>query len=214
MGYHLIDRATGENYRFDSQEELAAFKYQRYIKRYLRTVAAIDENVGRLLDWLDETGQAENTIVVYTSDQGFFLGEHGWFDKRFMYEPFYDDFGPLNMGLTVRFCRLLRGVLQDAALSGKLVVHACGSEGRSRANGAVLMGAYLILVLGCWRCLLLNSYHLGGLWLWLWCSLALALAQSYQRISTSRGTFCHSLNSGRRGCLGQPVRHFLCGPLQ
>jgi len=69
-------------------------------------------------------------------------------DKRFMYEPFYDDFGPLNMGLTVRFCRLLRGVLQDAALSGKLVVHACGSEGRSRANGAVLMGAYLILVLG------------------------------------------------------------------
>jgi len=98
----LIDRATGENYRFDSQEELAAFKYQRYIKRYLRTVAAIDENVGRLLDWLDETGQAENTIVVYTSDQGFFLGEHGWFDKRFMYEE------SLQMPFMIRYPKAIR----------------------------------------------------------------------------------------------------------
>ena len=69
-------------------------------------------------------------------------------DKRFMYEPFYDDFGPLNMGLTIRFCRLLRGVLEDASLSGKVVYHVCGSEGRTQANGAVLMGCYLILVLG------------------------------------------------------------------
>jgi arylsulfatase A-like enzyme len=56
------------------------------LKRYLRTIHSIDESVGRLLDWLDETGQADDTIVIYTSDQGFFLGEHGWFDKRFMYE--------------------------------------------------------------------------------------------------------------------------------
>jgi len=82
----LIDQLSGEQFRFETKSELAAFKYQRYIKRYLRTVASIDENVGRLLDWLDETGQAENTMVIYTSDQGFFLGEHGWFDKRFMYE--------------------------------------------------------------------------------------------------------------------------------
>src|SRR3546814_3971198 len=78
----LFDRNTGERFTFNSRQELDHFKYQRYIKRYLRTVVAIDENVGRLLDWLDEDGIAEDTIVVYTSDQGFFLGEHGWFDKR------------------------------------------------------------------------------------------------------------------------------------
>lgn len=66
---------------------LAYWKYQHYMKDYLRTVASVDDNIGRLLDYLDEAGLAENTIVVYTSDQGFFLGEHGWFDKRFMYEP-------------------------------------------------------------------------------------------------------------------------------
>jgi len=69
-----------------SGQALKQWKYQRYIKDYLRCIAAVDENVGRVLDHLDATGQAENTVVVYTSDQGFFLGEHGWFDKRFMYE--------------------------------------------------------------------------------------------------------------------------------
>src|SRR3546814_17307250 len=71
-------RNTGERFTFDSKHELDHFKYQRYIKRYLRTITAIDENVGRLLDWLDEVGIAEETLVIYTSDQGFFLGEHGW----------------------------------------------------------------------------------------------------------------------------------------
>jgi len=82
----LFDRNTGERFTFRSREELDHFKYQRYIKRYLRTVVGIDENVARLLDWLDQDGSAEDTIVIYTSDQGFFLGEHGWFDKRFIYE--------------------------------------------------------------------------------------------------------------------------------
>jgi arylsulfatase A-like enzyme len=67
-------------------DDLVRWKYQRYIKDYLRCVASVDDNVGRVLDYLDETGLAENTIVVYTSDQSFYLGEHGWFDKRFMYE--------------------------------------------------------------------------------------------------------------------------------
>jgi arylsulfatase A-like enzyme len=67
-------------------EELAKWKYQRYIKDYLRCVASVDDNIGRLMDYLDENGLAENTIVIYTSDQGFYLGEHGWYDKRFMYE--------------------------------------------------------------------------------------------------------------------------------
>ncbi|SHJ20320.1 sulfatase family protein [Pseudozobellia thermophila] len=64
---------------------LMVWKYQRYMQDYLGTIAGVDENVGRLLDYLDEKKLSENTLVVYTSDQGFYLGEHGWFDKRFMY---------------------------------------------------------------------------------------------------------------------------------
>lgn len=72
-----------------SGDDLIRWKYQRYIKDYLRCVASVDDNVGRVLDYLDQTGLAENTIVVYSSDQGFYLGDHGWFDKRFMYEESY-----------------------------------------------------------------------------------------------------------------------------
>ena len=66
--------------------DLAIWKYNRYIKDYLRTIKSVDDGVGEVLDYLDESGLAENTIVIYTSDQGFYLGEHGWFDKRFVYE--------------------------------------------------------------------------------------------------------------------------------
>ena len=69
-----------------SRDELRHWAYQLYIKDYLRCIAGIDENVGRILNYLDEQGLAENTVVIYTGDQGFFLGEHGWFDKRLMYE--------------------------------------------------------------------------------------------------------------------------------
>lgn len=65
---------------------LVRWKYQRYIKDYLRCVAAVDDNIGRVLAYLDETCLADNTVVIYSSDQGFYLGEHGWFDKRWMYE--------------------------------------------------------------------------------------------------------------------------------
>jgi arylsulfatase A-like enzyme len=67
-------------------KELIEWKYQRYMKDYLRTIVSVDENIGRVLDYLDQTDLAKNTLVVYTSDQGFYLGEHGWYDKRFMYE--------------------------------------------------------------------------------------------------------------------------------
>jgi arylsulfatase A-like enzyme len=67
-------------------KELALWKFNRYIKDYLRCIKSVDDGVGEVLDYLEEAGLAENTIVVYTSDQGFYLGEHGWFDKRFMYE--------------------------------------------------------------------------------------------------------------------------------
>ena len=69
-----------------SGDALVRWKYRRYLQDYLGCVAAVDESVGRVLDGLDQTGLAPNTLVIYTSDQGFFLGEHGWFDKRFMYE--------------------------------------------------------------------------------------------------------------------------------
>jgi len=65
---------------------LAIWKYQRYMKDYLRCVQSVDDNVGRLMDYLKVNGLDKNTIIIYTSDQGFFLGEHGWFDKRWMYE--------------------------------------------------------------------------------------------------------------------------------
>ncbi len=67
-------------------KELALWKFNRYLKDYLRTIQSVDDGVGEVLNYLDEKNLTENTIVVYTSDQGFYLGEHGWFDKRFMYE--------------------------------------------------------------------------------------------------------------------------------
>lgn len=69
-----------------SGNALTEWKYQRYIKDYLATAASLDRNIGRTLDYLDKNGLAKNTIVIYMSDQGFYMGEHGWFDKRFMYE--------------------------------------------------------------------------------------------------------------------------------
>ncbi|MEQ9067913.1 MAG: sulfatase-like hydrolase/transferase, partial [Gimesia chilikensis] len=70
-------------------KDLVRWKYQRYMKDYLRCVASVDDNVGRMLDYLEKSGLAENTVVMYSSDQGFYLGDHGWFDKRFMYEESY-----------------------------------------------------------------------------------------------------------------------------
>ncbi|MFT7204232.1 MAG: arylsulfatase A-like enzyme [Algoriphagus sp.] len=69
-----------------SGKDLVRWKYQRYMRDYLAVIRAVDESVGKVLDYLKENGLEENTLVVYTSDQGFYLGEHGWFDKRFMYE--------------------------------------------------------------------------------------------------------------------------------
>ncbi|MQM40204.1 Arylsulfatase [wastewater metagenome] len=92
-----------------SSAELKSWKYQKYIKDYLRCVASIDDNVGRLLDYLDMEGIADNTIVIYTSDQGFFLGDHGWYDKRFMYEE------SLRMPFIVRYPREIKpGTVQDS----------------------------------------------------------------------------------------------------
>jgi arylsulfatase A-like enzyme len=88
--------------------ELARWKYRRYMQDYLATVQSIDDSVGEILAYLDKNGLDENTIVVYTSDQGFYLGEHGWYDKRFMYEE------SLSTPLLIRFPKgIKRGWVSD-----------------------------------------------------------------------------------------------------
>ena len=72
-----------------SGEDLVRFKYQRYLQDYLACIAAVDKSVGEVLDFLKKNGLDKNTIVIYASDQGFYLGEHGWFDKRWMFEQSY-----------------------------------------------------------------------------------------------------------------------------
>src|SRR5699024_6448299 len=87
----VVDHLTTNDFKVDpppdlSREELARWKYQRYMEDYLDCVAAIDDSVGRVTSWLQERGDLDDTMMMYSSDQGFFLGDHGWFDKRFIYE--------------------------------------------------------------------------------------------------------------------------------
>jgi arylsulfatase A-like enzyme len=82
----IISHFYGANLTGD---ELVRYKYQRYMQDYLACIAAVDKSVGEVLDYLKETGLDKNTVVIYASDQGFYLGEHGWFDKRFMFEESY-----------------------------------------------------------------------------------------------------------------------------
>jgi len=99
---------------FDSPPEgddLVRWKYQRYMHDYLSTISSVDDNLGRLLTYLDEAGLADNTVVIYSSDQGFYLGEHGWYDKRWMYEE------SLRMPLIVRW----PGVVEAGSENSDLV---------------------------------------------------------------------------------------------
>jgi len=92
-------------------EALVRWKFQRYMQDYLACVAGVDESIAKTLDYLDQAGLAGETLVVYTSDQGFYLGEHGWFDKRFMFEE------SLRMPLLAR----LPGVIKPGSTSADLV---------------------------------------------------------------------------------------------
>ena len=94
-----------------SGKELIRWKYQRYMKNYLRTIRGLDDNIGRMLDYLKRTGLDKNTIVIYSSDQGFYLGDHGWFDKRWMYEE------SLKMPLIVKW----PGVVEPGTINTDLV---------------------------------------------------------------------------------------------
>ncbi len=92
-------------------KDLVRWKYQRYMKDYLACIASVDDSVGRVLDYLEREGLADNTVVIYSSDQGFYLGEHGWYDKRWMYEE------SLQMPLIVRW----PGVIKPGSVDGHLV---------------------------------------------------------------------------------------------
>ena len=85
--------------------------YQRYIKDYLRCVQSVDDNIGRVLKYLDDAGLADNTVVIYSSDQGWYLGEHGWYDKRWMYEE------SLVMPLVIRW----PGVVEPGSINDDIV---------------------------------------------------------------------------------------------
>jgi uncharacterized sulfatase len=97
-----------------SGKELDLWKLQRYLQDYLATIAAVDEGVGKILDYLDENGLSENTIVVYTTDQGFYLGEKGWFDKRFMYEE------SLAMPMLMKYPAMIKPGTEITALTQNL----------------------------------------------------------------------------------------------
>ena len=88
-------------------DELLRWKYQRYMRDYLRCIRSVDDQIGRLLDYLEEHDLMDNTVIVYTSDQGFYMGEHGWFDKRFMYEESF------RTPLVIRYPKGARGVVCD-----------------------------------------------------------------------------------------------------
>jgi arylsulfatase A-like enzyme len=127
-----------------SPAEQARWKYERFMRDYLACVASVDENVGRVLDYLDQHGLRENTVVIYTSDQGFFLGDHGWYDKRFMYEE------SLRMPFVIRW----PGVVSPGTRSDRFALNvdfaptfleaaglAAPPEVQGRSLGPILRGA-------------------------------------------------------------------------
>ena len=122
-------------------DALKYWKFQTYIKDYLRCVAGIDRAVGSVLDYLEENGLSENTIVVYTSDQGFYLGEHGWFDKRWMYEESF------KMPFLIKHPRIIEaGTTTDAMVMNvdfaPTLIDMAGLEIPSEMQGESFKGAF------------------------------------------------------------------------
>ena len=118
--------------------ELLKYKYQWYMQDYLACVASVDENVGRVLDYLDKNGLSENTLLVYTSDQGMYLGENGWFDKRFMYDVSMQN--PLLMRWPGRIQAgtRIRTMVQNIDY-GPTFLGAAGVQGRESVQGLNLV---------------------------------------------------------------------------
>ncbi|MCW1883701.1 sulfatase-like hydrolase/transferase [Luteolibacter flavescens] len=122
-------------------DDVTRWKHQRYLKDYLRTVRAVDEGVGRVLDYLDKSGLAENTLVIYSSDQGFYLGEHGWYDKRWMFEE------SLSMPFIARWPGVVKPGLRSEALIQNIDYAPTFLEAAGVAIPASIQGKSLLPVL-------------------------------------------------------------------
>lgn len=136
--YGQMNREFMAKYPDMSRDDMMRFNYQRYMQDYLGCIAGVDENVGRLLDYIEDKGLAGNTIIVYTSDQGFYLGEHGWFDKRFMYEE------SMSTPLIIRWPGHIEPGSRSAALVQNLdfaqtFLEAAGLEAPEDMQGESLM---------------------------------------------------------------------------
>jgi arylsulfatase A-like enzyme len=122
-----------------SYEDEAVWKYQRFMQDYLACVESVDENVGRVVDWLRERGDFDDTLVMYASDQGFFLGDHGWFDKRLMYEE------SIKMPLVLSYPRRLAGgQVFDGIVTNvdwaQTILDAAGVDHHERMQGRSFWG--------------------------------------------------------------------------
>jgi arylsulfatase A-like enzyme/formylglycine-generating enzyme required for sulfatase activity len=142
-------------------DELVRWRYQRYIKDYLRTIASVDDNVGRLLDYLDRTGLADSTLVVYASDQGFFLGDHGWYDKRWMYEE------SLRFPLIARWPGVVPAGAEDRHLVQNLdlaqtFLDVAGVDAPERMQGRSLLPLLEGRDPGTWRDAIFYQYYEHG----------------------------------------------------
>jgi arylsulfatase A-like enzyme len=105
MNYRVMEYRAGRM----TGNELISWKYQQYLRDYLGCIESVDESTGKILQYLDDNGLTDNTVVIYSSDQGFYLGEHGWYDKRWMYEE------SLHMPLLIRYPDGIKpGVVSDA----------------------------------------------------------------------------------------------------
>ncbi|RJE74002.1 MULTISPECIES: sulfatase [Reichenbachiella] len=137
----ILDKINADfeqNWPNMTEEEKMRWKYQRYMQDYLGCISSVDDNVGRVLDYLDESGLAENTIVVYTSDQGFYLGDHGWFDKRFIYNESF------KTPLMVRWPEKIKaGVVENEMVQNldfaQTLLEAAGINSPSDMQGESLM---------------------------------------------------------------------------
>lgn len=136
--YEKVNEDFKNAYPTMTKDDKMKWRYQRYMQDYLGTIKAVDENVGRVLDYLEANGLMENTIIVYTSDQGFYLGEHGWFDKRFVYNESFKT--PLIMAWPGK---TQEGVKSDAMVQNldfaQTFLEAAGVEAPSDMQGESLI---------------------------------------------------------------------------
>ena len=139
VAMRVADHLNSEDLKDDppeglGYEQLAVWKYQRYMRDYLACVHSVDENVGRLIDWLHGRGEFDDTLLMYTSDQGFFLGDHGWFDKRLMYEESLRMPFVLSYPRAVSAGRTFDGIVTNVDIA-QTILDAAGVEHHRRMQG-------------------------------------------------------------------------------